>query len=103
MISCITLAGRAAVMAGISWLARRETPQSVRGQEAPRANIHNRLLLLGRERAYRQGHGKNLVRPERRIVSDARRIDNVEAAVAARVPESLKAFLRFGHKFFVSL
>jgi len=69
----------------------------------PRANVDNGLLLLGRERAYRQGHRKNLIRPERGIISDAWCIDDVEAAIAVRVPESLKTSLCFGRKFFVSV
>jgi len=81
MISGITLAGRAAVMAGISWLARRETPQSVRGQEAPRGK-HPQPLSAARgvSGLTGKGHGKNLVRPERGIVPDAWRIDNVRSS-----------------------
>src|SRR5260370_20515885 len=82
--------GPSAVIPAVSRFARRETPQSMRGQEAPRANIDNRRLLLGSERADRQGHSKNLVRPERGITPDARRIDDVEAVMAVPGPETLK-------------
>jgi len=75
----------------------------MRSQEAPRANIDNRLLLLGRERAYRQGYGENLVRPQRGIISNSWRIDHVEAAIALRVPEFLKILLCLGREFLVSL
>ena len=51
MIGRVAVAGAAAVMAGISGFARREAAQPVRGQEIPRANIDNRFLLLGSERA----------------------------------------------------
>src|SRR5260370_38743712 len=103
MIGSVAIAGTTAVIPAVSRFARRETPQSMRGPEAPRANSDNRRLLLGRQRADRQGHRKNLVRPERGITPDARRIDDVEAVMAVRVPESLKTLLCFGREFFVRL
>src|SRR5207302_4559382 len=103
MISGVAIPGTTAVMAGISGFAGRETPQSMRGHETPRANVDNRLVLLGGQGAYRQGHGKNLIRPECSIISDARRIDDVEAAITLGVPESLKVFPCFGREFFVSI
>ena len=53
MISGVTIAGVTAIVAAVSGFGWRETPQSMRGQKMPCANIDNRLLLLSGERAHR--------------------------------------------------
>src|SRR5260370_272311 len=53
MIRSIAITGASAVMAAVSGFARRKTPQSIRGQETPCANIDDFLLLLCGERAHR--------------------------------------------------
>src|SRR5260370_29202931 len=37
------------------------------------------------------------------MISDTRRVDNVETAMAVCIPELLKTLLRFGREFFVSI
>src|SRR5271169_1289905 len=103
MIGGVTVARAAAVMTGISGFARRETPQSMRGQKFARANIDDGFLLLGSEQADRQGHGKNLIRPQRGVTSGSWRIDDVETTIAVRVPKSLERFFRLGCESFVNI
>src|ERR1700730_93356 len=71
VIRRISLARPSAVVSPVRGLAWRQTAQTVRRQQALRANIDHSFLLRLAERTNGQRHGKNLVGPQRIIVSES--------------------------------
>src|SRR5439155_9373166 len=64
VIDAIALPRAAPVVSLIARFPLRQTAQSVRCCQAPRANIHNGFLLVRGKRTFRQRHRKNLIRTQ---------------------------------------
>jgi len=82
VIRSITFAGTAEVVRYVAGFARTETTQAYRSEELGAANINDRSLLHGIERAHWQGDRENLIGAKRSVVADTGRIDDVVAEIA---------------------
>ena len=87
MIDAVAMLGRSAVVPVVLGDTHGQTPQSVRGQQAPGADIDDRFLLRWRKRRLGQRNRENLVRSQRRVVADAWSVDHVVAVALRFVPE----------------
>src|SRR5690349_1994597 len=98
VVSAVTLARTASVTSLVSGFTLRKTAKAVRSEQAARASIHDRFLLLWGKRTLRQRHCEDLIRPQRGVVAGVRVINHVVATRTCVVPEFCKAFLdRLGH------
>src|SRR5262249_15089172 len=95
MVGAIAFARPTDATTYITAFRRRQAAQSMRRQQLKRANPNHIPLLLRRQRAHRQTHCENLIRPQRSVISLPRRVDHVEAESVFRTPEALKILLSF--------
>src|SRR6516225_10472493 len=92
MIAAVTLADVAAIAGTVSWTAGRQRAQAERREKMTPARTHNCRLVVRGEGAVRQADGKDLVRPDGRIIPILT-IDDVVQTRAVGLHETCEAVL----------
>ena len=102
--SLVVSGGAPALVAFVAPLVVRvsgsKAAQSQTREQVTRASVNHGALLLGIERAARQGDGQELVRSQRRIVSP-RAVNHVKAATHGRAPEAPEVRSRLRRHVFI--
>src|SRR4029077_4817466 len=93
VIGGVAFARPAAVMPLVAGLTGCEAAKPIWRQQLGRADVNDGLLLLPRQRSDRQRHRKDLVRPQRSVIADSRRVDHVVTALSLCIPKFVEALL----------